>query len=119
MHGRGLYCARSFAWRRQSVACNAVTTFQRPAPDLTKIVDAWREWKAAGDDVLPGRTVADLKIGGTDLVLETLAQDNAEVEPAFDAWMKWEKGRATPEVTLAALADNGFDAIVDALVVTE
>jgi len=92
-----------------------VTTFERPAPDLDKIVEAWAVWTAGGEDVLPGRTMADLKIGGTDKVLETLAADSEAIAPAFDVWMTWEKGKSTPEVALAGLTENGFADIVDAL----
>lgn len=92
-----------------------MTTFERPAPDIPKIVDAWRVWTVGGEDVLPGRTMADLKIGGTDKVLETLANDNEAVGPAFDAWMTWEKGKSTPETALAGLLEHGFADIVGAL----
>jgi len=92
-----------------------VSTFERPAPDIAKIVTAWETWIAGGEDVLPGRTMADLKIGGTDKVLETLAGDAEAVQPVFDAWMTWEKGRMTPEDALAALTDGGFADLVEAL----
>ena len=98
-----------------------VTTFQRPAPDLQKIAEAWRVWTEGsegsddGEDVLPGRSMADLKIGGTDKVLETLAAESEAISPVFDIWMAWEKGKSTPEVALAGLEDNGFAAIVEAL----
>jgi len=95
-----------------------VTTFQRPAPDLQKIAEAWRVWTEGSDDgeeVLPGRSMADLKIGGTDKVLETLAAESEAISPVFDIWMAWEKGKSTPEVALAGLEDNGFAAIVEAL----
>jgi len=95
-----------------------VTTFERPAPDLHKIAEAWRIWIDGSEDgeaTLPGRSMADLKIGGTDKVLETLAADNQAMVPVFDVWMTWEKGKSTPEVALAGLADNGFAAIVEAL----
>jgi len=92
-----------------------VTTFERPAPDLQKIVAAWQIWTAGGEDVFPGRTMADLKIGGTDKVLETLASDNEAVVPTFEAWMQWEKGKSTPEAALAALIEHGFADIVEAL----
>ena len=95
-----------------------VTTFERPAPDLHKIAEAWRVWTEGSDDgeeVLPGRSMADLKIGGTDKVLETLAIDNDAIAPVFQIWMTWEKGKSTPEVALAGLENNGFAAIVEAL----
>jgi hypothetical protein len=63
--------------------------------------------------------MADLKIGGTDKVLETLAAGSDAVIPVFEAWMTWEKGKSTPETALAALADNGFAAIVEALTAEE
>ena len=92
-----------------------MTTFQRPAPDISKIVEAWQTWTAGGEDVFPGRTMADLKIGGADKVLETLAADNDAVSATFDAWMAWEKGKSTPSDALAALTDHGFADIVEAL----
>lgn len=91
-----------------------MTTFERPAPDIGKIVDAWATWTAGGE-ALPGRTMADLKIGGTDKVLETLAADTEAVAPAFEAWMAWEKGKSTPERALASLTEAGFADIVEAL----
>lgn len=96
-----------------------MTTFERPAPDLHKITEAWRVWAEGGEDVLPGRSMADLKIGGTDKVLETLAGDNEALTPVFDVWMTWEKGKITPEVALAGLTENGFADIVEALDTSE
>lgn len=96
-----------------------MTTFQRPAPDLHKIVDAWHVWTAGGEDVLPGRSMADLKIGGTDKVLETLASDNDAVIPVYDVWMAWEKGKSTPETALADLREHGFAELVEALTIDE
>jgi len=63
--------------------------------------------------------MADLKIGGTDKVLETLAGDNEALTPVFDVWMTWEKGKITPEVALAGLTENGFADIVEALDTSE
>lgn len=91
-----------------------MTTFERPAPDLHKITQAWQTWTAGGE-VLPGRTMADLKIGGTDKVLETLATDNDAVTPVYEVWLEWESGRTSPETALAGLVENGFTAIVEAL----
>ena len=64
-----------------------MTTFERPAPDLNKITEAWRVWTEGGEDALPGRSMADLKIGGIDKVLETLAADNEVLMPVFDIWI--------------------------------
>jgi hypothetical protein len=96
-----------------------VTTFERPAPDLNKITQAGRGWTEGGEDALPGRSMADLKIGGIDKVLETLAADNEVLMPGFDIWMTWEKGKMTPEVALAGLPENGFADIVEALDTSE
>lgn len=92
-----------------------MTTFERPAPDIDKIVAAWQTWTAGGEDVLPGRTMADLKIAGVDKVLETLAGDNDVAVPAFEAWMAWEKGKSTPQTAIDALIEAGFVDIVKAL----
>ena len=59
--------------------------------------------------------MADLKIGGADKVLETLAADNEAVVPTFETWMTWEKGKSTPETALAGLTEHGFADIVEAL----
>lgn len=94
---------------------HAVTTFERPAPDISKIVDAWRTWEAQGEEVLPGRTVADLKIGGLDRILETLLEQGDDIAPAAAAWSGWERGKVGPEDTIAALIEAGISDIVEAL----
>ena len=92
-----------------------MTGFERPAPDISKIVAAWRTWEAQGEDTLPGRTMADLKIGGTDRVLDTLVEDNDELAPIAAAWQQWERGKVGPDDTLAAMTEGGFAEIVEAL----
>ena len=92
-----------------------MTGFERPAPDISKIVEAWRTWEAQGEHTLPGRTLADLKIGGADRVLEALVEDNAELAPVAEAWNSWERGKVGPDATLAAMTDGGFAEIVEAL----
>jgi len=92
-----------------------VSTFERPAPDINKIVEAWQIWVAGGEDVLPGRTMADLKIGGADVMLATLAEDSEQVRDAAEAWASWDKGRVGPDDTLVALTASGFGDIVGAL----
>lgn len=89
--------------------------FERPAPDIAKIVEAWRLWQEGGEDALPGRTVADLKIGGADMVLQTVAGDVEQIASALEAWSLWERGKVGPEETLAQLAESGFGDVVDAL----
>lgn len=95
--------------------------FERPAPDLAKIVEAWQSWversESDQDEVLPGRTMADLKIGGTDLVLDAIAAETPDaVEGVHAAWNQWERGKAGPAQTLAALTEQGFSDIVSELV---
>lgn len=91
-----------------------MTTFERPAPDLDKIVDAWKLW-VAGGDTLPGRTMADLKIGGIDRVFETVATDAEQVADSLAVWQGWESGKLGPNEALAGLTDAGFDDVVAAI----
>lgn len=93
-----------------------MTGFERPAPDLSKIVAAWQTWQAQGEDTLPGRTMADLKIGGVDRLLATVVEGNADLAPIAEAWNLWERGKVGPEETLSAMTDGGFADIVEALV---
>ena len=44
--------------------------FDRPAPDLTKLVAAWREWETGEES--PGRVLANLKTAGLADVLNEL-----------------------------------------------
>jgi hypothetical protein len=46
-------------------------SFERPDPDLAKIIVAWEAWET-GDET-PGRTLAEMKTAGLDLVLEQLS----------------------------------------------
>lgn len=100
-----------------------MTEFERPAPDLDKIAEAWATWQAQGDEVLPGRTMADLKIGGVDRVLQTLREDNdgstiEVLDRIDDIWQGWERGKVGPHETLAALIEAGFADFVEALTAT-
>jgi hypothetical protein len=45
--------------------------FERPAPDLTKLLTAWEEFEAG--EALPGKVLADLKRAGLAEVLAELA----------------------------------------------
>jgi len=93
-----------------------VTAFQRPtSPDIEKIVEAWSIWMEGGPEVLPGRTMADLKIGGADLVLEAVGEDVDQLAPALQAWTAWEKGKVGPQETLDELVEVGFGDVVEAL----
>jgi hypothetical protein len=44
--------------------------FQRPAPDLDKLIAYWDEWERG--EVSPGRLVANLKTAGLTEVLQAL-----------------------------------------------
>ena len=44
--------------------------FEKPAPDLAKIVAAWEEWEK-GDET-PGRVMADMKTAGLREILQQL-----------------------------------------------
>lgn len=49
-----------------------MSTFEQPAPDLSKIVAAWEEWE--NGDETPGRVLADMKTAGLDKVLAELTE---------------------------------------------
>jgi hypothetical protein len=45
-------------------------TFERPAPDLAKLITAWDSWEKGGE--MPGRVLANLKTAGLPEVLAEL-----------------------------------------------
>ena len=45
-------------------------SFERPAPDLNKLLTAWEKWESG--EQLPGRVLADLKTAGMAEVLAEL-----------------------------------------------
>jgi hypothetical protein len=47
-----------------------MSTFDRPAPDLTKLVHAWDEWERG--EQAPGKVLATLKTAGLGDVLKAL-----------------------------------------------
>jgi hypothetical protein len=47
-------------------------TFEKPAPDLAKLVTAWDEWERGEES--PGRVLANLKTAGLDEVLRQLTE---------------------------------------------
>jgi hypothetical protein len=47
-------------------------SFERPAPDLSKLLAAWEEFEAG--ESLPGKVLADLKRAGLGQVLGELAE---------------------------------------------
>lgn len=47
-------------------------TFEKPAPDLTKIAAAWERWESGEDS--PGRVLADMKTAGLGRVLDELGE---------------------------------------------
>ncbi len=46
--------------------------FEKPAPDLSKIVAAWEEWEK-GEET-PGRVMADMKTAGLPEILQELTE---------------------------------------------
>jgi hypothetical protein len=50
----------------------AMSTFERPAPDLAKLITAWEEWERG--EQTPGRVLANLKTAGLGEVLAQLAE---------------------------------------------
>jgi hypothetical protein len=48
-------------------------SFERPAPDLTKIVAAWESWEKGEES--PGRVMADMKTAGLATILEQLVTE--------------------------------------------
>lgn len=44
--------------------------FERPAPDITKLISAWEAWEKGEE--LPGRVLANLKTAGLAEILEEL-----------------------------------------------
>jgi len=49
-----------------------MSTFERPAPDLTKLLAAWEEFEAGEQQ--PGRVLANLKTAGLPAVLSELIE---------------------------------------------
>lgn len=49
----------------------ASMSFERPAPDLTKILAAWEEWERGEEN--PGKVLSKLKTAGLDEVLRDLS----------------------------------------------
>ena len=49
----------------------AMSTFDVPAPDLTKLIAAWDEWER-GEET-PGKVLSKLKTAGLHTVLQQLA----------------------------------------------
>ena len=49
-----------------------MSTFERPAPDLAKLISAWEEWERG--EQTPGRVLANLKTAGLGEILAQLAE---------------------------------------------
>jgi len=54
-------------------------SFERPAPDLSKLINAWEEWERGEQS--PGKVLANLKTAGLPDVLREL-RDNGWVPAA-------------------------------------
>ena len=87
--------------------------FVRPPAELDKLVAAWGLW--ADQTEMPGRTMADLKIAGLDVILEDLAGQSDSASAIFAPWQAWEKGKLTPESALADLEQAGLGDLIAAL----
>jgi len=48
-------------------------SFERPAPDINKLMTAWDEWERG--EQLPGKVLANLKTAGLAEVLRDLAEN--------------------------------------------
>lgn len=48
------------------------STFERPAPDLSKILTAWEEWERGEEN--PGRVLTNMKTAGLAEVLRELTE---------------------------------------------
>lgn len=54
-------------------------TFERPTPDLQKLVTAWEQWET-GEET-PGRVLANLKTAGLPEVLQELVASGWSPSP--------------------------------------
>ena len=57
-------------WRKDSCRYASVMAFERPAPDLAKLISAWEAWEKGEEN--PGKVLANLKTAGLADVLEEL-----------------------------------------------
>lgn len=57
-------------WRKDSYRYALVMAFERPAPDINKLISAWEAWEKGEE--LPGRVLANLKTAGLAEILEEL-----------------------------------------------
>lgn len=101
-------------------------SFQRPSPDLQALNAAWKKW-VEGEEPLAGRTMADLKIAGADLVLQAIEEQTQKAEgedtsaeseqgSLLAVWNGWEDGSVHPKDTLEALEEHGMGEVVAALI---
>jgi hypothetical protein len=58
-------------------------SFERPAPDLSKLIVAWEQFEAGEES--PGRVLANLKTAGLGDVLRELAESGWTPSPASSA----------------------------------
>lgn len=87
--------------------------FARPAAEVDKLVAAWALW--ADKSETPGRTMADLKIGGLDMILEELSADSEAAAAMFGPWTAWEKGKLPPQPALDGLEEHGLADLIEAI----
>ena len=59
-----------------------MSTFERPAPDLTKLLNAWEEFERGEQQ--PGKVLANLKTAGLPAVLDRADRDRLDAVGADD-----------------------------------
>ncbi len=79
---------------------------ERPPPQPAKLLNIWEAWRRG--ESLPGRTMADLKLGGLRELLEA-DPDESTSQVLLASWMKWEKAQVGPGEVLAEMEAAGVD----------
>lgn len=87
--------------------------FQRPPAEPDKLVAAWELWTSSEE--APGRTMADLKIAGLDVILADLADQSEAATAMAEPWNGWERGKMTPGDALQGLASAGLGDLISAI----
>lgn len=59
-----------------------MSSFETPAPDLTKLIAAWEEWERGEES--PGKVLSKLKTAGMHTVLSQLQESGWSPAPTAD-----------------------------------